>query len=61
VSGCKTGKKRYRDERTALFVLVSLRARRVCRSDERRREQHAYQCPFCRGWHLTSQDRKGAA
>jgi hypothetical protein len=61
VNACKSGKKRYRDERTALFVLVGLRARHVLRSDNRRQEQHAYRCPFCLGWHLTSQAPKGAA
>lgn len=61
MSVCKSGKKRYRDERTALFVLVSCRARRILRHDGRRREQRAYRCPFCFGWHLTSAPEKGVA
>lgn len=62
---CRTGKKRYPNERAARVRLVEIRARRVLRNVRRRREERAYLCPFCFGWHLTSapdtRGEKGAA
>jgi uncharacterized protein with PIN domain len=49
-------KVRYRDRIAALLALTRT-------SDERRpkAERRAYRCPYCRGWHLTSQARGRAA
>lgn len=44
-------KRRYRDELGAKVALASAQARD-------KGEKRAYRCPFCRGWHLTSQERK---
>lgn len=48
-SPCPTGKFRHRDEIAAKVALS-----RVERGAGTRREQRAYRCPCCRGWHLTS-------
>jgi hypothetical protein len=51
VAACS--KIRYRDRIGALLALS--------RTDNARRpktEQRAYRCPFCRGWHLTSQQKR---
>jgi hypothetical protein len=64
VSGCKTGKLRYRDENAARVVLVASRFRRAVGRGKDRREERVYQCQFCLGWHLTStpfRPKKGAA
>lgn len=45
---CPT-KRRYRDRLDALIALARIR-----RDGERR----IYRCPLCRGWHLTSQERR---
>lgn len=45
-----TGKIRYFDAETAELVLAGIGAH-----NPRRREQRAYRCPECSGWHLTSQ------
>ena len=42
-------KKRYRDRIAAQLALVSIR------SGAKRQEARICACPFCRGWHLTSQ------
>lgn len=47
-----TGKVRYFDPETAELVLAGLD-----HDNPRRREQRAYRCPKCAGWHLTSQPR----
>ena len=57
--GCPSGKVRYRDRLDALLALS-----RIDRKDSPRRsksEQRAYPCPRCKGWHLTSTDRRRAA
>lgn len=50
----KAKKARYRDELDAMIALANMS------SDDRakRREQRAYRCPSCRGWHLTSQPKR---
>lgn len=54
--GCRTGKRRYRNEAEAKAALMSARSRG--RMDdpkaERRREDRYYPCPICGGFHLTS-------
>lgn len=47
---CPSGKRRFRDHREAVAALA------VARSSwsSRRRERRCYECPECRGWHLTS-------
>lgn len=52
--GCATGKQRYRDERSALVVLVGHRFRRAVGGGANRHEDRAYRCHLCKGWHLTS-------
>ncbi|WP_459545177.1 hypothetical protein [Nocardia sp. X0981] len=47
-----TGKIRYFDPETAELVLAG-----IDHDNPRRREQRAYRCPECAGWHLTSQAR----
>lgn len=47
-----TGKIRYFDAETAELVLAG-----IDHDNPRRREQRAYRCPECAGWHLTSQAR----
>ncbi len=54
---CQAGKRRYRTPERAQVALVSARAAAVLRKGNRRREQRIYRCPFCVGWHLTSQER----
>lgn len=49
-STCPTGKHRYRDKIAAHLALA-----RIDAGHGNRREQRAYRCPDCRGWHLTSQ------
>ncbi|MCX0274235.1 hypothetical protein NLM24_26800 [Nocardia zapadnayensis] len=48
----ETGKIRYFDPETAELILAGLDS-----DNPRRREQRAYRCPKCAGWHLTSQPR----
>ncbi|CAM2852393.1 hypothetical protein [Skermania piniformis] len=50
IAACTTGKLAYADRDTAEATLASMDRR-----DQRRREQRVYKCPFCGGWHLTSQ------
>lgn len=50
---CPTGKLRYRDNIAAQWALATIND-----TDPRRREQRAYACPRCRGWHLTSKPQK---
>jgi hypothetical protein len=49
-----SGKRRYRDKKSALQVLRTAVAAAALNPDSRRREQRAYRCPDCHGWHLTS-------
>lgn len=51
----QTGKARYRDRIAALLALTG-----IDNSNPKRREQRAYRCQFCRGWHLTSQTKRTA-
>lgn len=51
----KTLKQRYSTEQKAKQVLLSARISRSLREGSKRREERAYLCPFCEGWHLTSQ------
>lgn len=48
----KTGKQRYYDQLEAMIALQS-----TFQTDKgKRQERRFYRCPFCRGWHLTSQE-----
>lgn len=49
---CPTGKWRYRDRIAALLALAG-----IDNTNPKRREQRAYRCPNCRGWHLTSKPK----
>lgn len=57
MSGCPSGKLRYRDRVDALIALsrASEKASRYRHQHEKRRESRAYLCDRCKGWHLTSQ------
>lgn len=49
---CPTGKRRYRDHEEAVRGLRNVRSK-----DKRERTPvRTYECPKCRGFHLTSQD-----
>lgn len=55
MSACKrTGKVRYRTELDAKIRLAKLQWKD-------HGEKRCYRCPFCRGWHTTSQEKKGMA
>jgi hypothetical protein len=54
-------KKRYPTMKAAKIVLVACRARRALHDQSKRREQGAYRCPHCYGYHLTSQQKAGSA
>ncbi|MFI7190647.1 hypothetical protein ACIBQ0_13010 [Nocardia nova] len=53
VSHCESGKRTYFDHEDAELALAH-----VSHEKPHRREQRTYLCPLCRGWHLTSQERK---
>jgi hypothetical protein len=53
-TGCVTGKVRFKDKESARRALVNLRGRGPRRGKMLAR---CYECPSCRGWHLTSQGR----
>lgn len=50
---CRTGKKRYHDQDAARQAIASIVRLHPGRG---KLPQRSYQCPFCNGWHLTSQD-----
>lgn len=49
----RTGKIRYRDEKSARTVI-----RRAKRADDRPVPIRAYYCTHCAGWHLTKQEKR---
>jgi hypothetical protein len=49
----KTRKVRFRSD---LDAKIALARRQWADKGERR----SYRCPFCRGWHLTSQEQRAA-
>lgn len=49
---CKSGKVRFRDHQSATRALRTARAR----SSREVVPQRAYECPMCKGWHLTSEE-----
>lgn len=49
-----SGKRRYRDKKSAPKLLRTAVAAAALNPASRRREQRAYKCLDCRGWHLTS-------
>lgn len=54
MSACR--KVRYRDRLAALLALASTgSAKHTARP---KYEKRAYPCPTCRGWHLTSQEKR---
>ena len=52
---CPSGKKRYPTEQAAQVSLTSAKISRALHGQGNRREQRAYACVTCRGWHLTSE------
>lgn len=55
---CTTGKIRYGTEQEATNVLLKAMIQRGLRGKNHRREQRAYLCPECKGWHLTRQAKR---
>lgn len=60
---CRTaGKVRFRDHAEAVTALhAAATARHVAACDAVttvRKEKRCYECKWCRGWHLTSQEKK---
>ena len=54
-----TGKVRFFDHKDAVRALHVIMGKSGHGSDKRR-ERRSYECPFCKGWHLTSQpDKQG--
>jgi hypothetical protein len=49
-----TGKRRYRTMESAehAFAQIILHGRAIYRS------RRAYECPHCKGWHLTSEEKR---
>lgn len=56
-----TRKIRYRTKSAAHMALAAVQLRLVEQLDHRRREQRAYSCDFCGGWHLTSRPEAKSA
>lgn len=52
----KCVKRRYRDRVGALMALANIQGDRHGRPERRYREARAYECPSCKGWHLTSME-----
>jgi hypothetical protein len=57
-NACKTGKKRYPTEQVVRDKLLSLKIKRDLHGNHWRHEEKVYKCPFCQGWHTTSQGHK---
>lgn len=55
---CPTGWLRFSDELDARIALTNSLAKQALRKATRRREQRIYFCQMCRGWHLTTQDKR---
>ncbi len=53
-------KRRYRTDIAAKFALGRISAA-IPDEDRPKRPVRTYRCPKCRGWHLTSQPKWGAA
>lgn len=51
---CITGKTRYRDRKSATYVMRSMHNE----PSRTTTPQRVYECQHCDGWHLTSQDRR---
>lgn len=58
-------KLRHPDRHSALVALTDAKIQRVLHHMNGYRQERAYECPTCRGWHLTSKpdraDRKAAS
>jgi hypothetical protein len=52
-----TGKVRFFDHKDAVRALHSIKSA-VGQGLGMRKERRSYECPFCKGWHLTSQPNK---
>lgn len=52
-----TGKVRFFDHKDAVSALHRIQSK-VGFAAEKRKERRSHECPFCRGWHLTSQPDK---
>lgn len=50
---CPSGKAKF-TQAGAEWALLEAKIQRGLRGNTRRREQRAYDCPFCAWWHLTS-------
>lgn len=53
IARCGSGKLKY-----FTFADADLALAGIDTANPDRREQRVYPCPLCRGWHLTSQDRR---
>jgi len=49
-----TLKQRYPNKQTAQRILLKAKIRRALHNNNNRREERAYPCQHCNGWHLTS-------
>lgn len=59
--GCpRTGKTRYRSEWDAIDAMARTRKRVSFRGESSSSPPAArvYACPYCEGWHLTSQEKR---
>lgn len=54
VPGCRTGKVVFGSWTEAQLAVTSAKIRRFLHGPTKRREERAYQCDWCRLWHLTS-------
>ncbi len=51
---CPSGKVRYRTEVDAMLALMST----TSSNKAKRQETRQYRCPSCKGWHLTSEQKR---
>ena len=52
---CQSGKVRYPDHHAAVAALHTI----ASRSTREVKASRAYECPTCKGWHLTSRALRG--
>lgn len=56
---CVTGRREYKNPRSARSALADIRVQRDERRKRRRREQSIFFCKLCRGFHLTIEPLSG--